>query len=160
MDYRKLRKDYKEYNPRTDNHNKEIKSFLVSQIKDDARCQMMKTYGLRFWKKNFDVKYEKNGEPQSIEIKSLTSKSAGKNINNRLEELMGQSLYAKWSGYKTFRYVWVINNEVEQKYGPRILEVVGLLKSSSLLDDISLYNIDTEEFLMSDVTTAFEEWEL
>jgi len=105
--------------------------------------------------KNFDIVWVDEDGLHAIELKSMNG-SAAKNINNRIEEMVGQSFASKVRyNLKTFKYIFVDNCEMKDLTKDKLFIQSEDLISRGFLDDISIFQTHDSKFYK---TKSFENW--
>mgnify|MGYP005631156489 FL=1 len=141
---------------RTDKHLAPIYDCIKGKVKANELANVLPKKAITpTQRKTYDLRYEDESGEHAIELKSINGSSA-KNINNRLEEMSGQSWSAKSIyGHETFSYVFVINCPRSEEIKERIYEYARCLREDGYLDRFSIYDTYSCSFYKTD---SFESW--
>jgi hypothetical protein len=143
---------------RSDKHLKKLKDFLLKKIRSTQKNEIISSVvstGDNICRKNFDIVWKNQQGRHAIELKSING-SASKNINNRIEEMIGQSFNAKEIyGLRTFSYVFVDNCSLKNEIRERLFIHASKVIQSGYLDRISIFQTHNSDFYK---TKSFECW--
>ena len=134
---------------RSDAHLKQLRDFLKDKVESSKNNRIISNIVStkdNICRKNFDIVWRNQDGTHAVELKSING-SAQKNINNRIEEMTGQSFNAKKIyGLKTFRYVFVDNCKMKENTKERLLVHAEQSIQEGYLDDISIFQTHDCQF--------------
>ena len=104
--------------------------------------------------KNYDLVYQAEGI-NAIELKSINS-NPGKNMNNRIEEMIGQAYRSsRFLPVKKFDYIFILNCETTSTHKKRLFQTATKLVDDGLLHRFAIFDTTCGTFYK---TGSFEEW--
>jgi len=143
---------------RNDKHLNSVYDHLYNLLKKEGKEIVSNKVKGRSYSKNYDIVYKekenfwskllKKDTRNVIELKSVSSHTIAKAINNRVEEMVGQAYLLKNTlNLESMSYVFIVNetkDKSKEKYIIKLKRSAKILLDDNLLKNFVLIRVDQD----------------
>lgn len=143
---------------RNDKHLNSVYDYLHDVLEKEGKEIVSNKVKGRSYSKNYDIVYKdkenfwskllKKDTRNVIELKSVSSHTIAKAINNRVEEMVGQAYLLKNTlNLESMSYVFIVNetkDKSKEKYITKLKKSAKILLDDNLLKNFVLIRVDQD----------------